>query len=100
PYFEFQVERPAVALPGQPSVPFPEVLRRAGVKEGEVLVQFIVDTAGYMQPGSFKLLQSTHPLFTSAVSTALKTMRFQPAVIKAHSVEQLMQQTFTFSLPP
>jgi outer membrane biosynthesis protein TonB len=45
PFFEFQVEKPAIASQGNPPPRYPEILRGAGV-EGETLVQFVVDTTG------------------------------------------------------
>ena len=39
PYFDFQVEKPAMAAPGTGQPTYPEMLRTAGV-EGTVLAQF------------------------------------------------------------
>jgi protein TonB len=97
-YFEFQVEKPAAPLGGMPSPKYPLALRSAGV-EGQVLVQFVVDTAGQPELSTFKVLRSSHDLFTSAVRDLLPTLRFQPAEIGGRKVRQLVQIPFQFFLP-
>jgi protein TonB len=95
-YFEFQVEKQVAAQPG-PGPRYPDMLRSANV-EGEVLVQFVVDTTGRVENGSIKILKSSHDLFTNAVRTALASMRFYPAEIGGRKVKQLVQQPFNFTL--
>jgi TonB family protein len=97
-YFEFQVEKPVAPLAGMPSPKYPPALRSAGV-EGQVLVQFVVDTAGEPELSTFKVLRSSHDLFTSAVRDLLPTLRFQPAELGGRKVRQLVQMPFQFSLP-
>ena len=97
PYFEFQVEKPVVPAPGSTSPRYPDILRQAGV-EGEVLAQFVVDTTGKAEPGSLKVLKSSHDLFVQAVRNALPGMRFIPAEVGGRKVKQLVQQPFTFSI--
>ncbi len=96
-YFEFQVDKKVSQVPFAGTLRYPGELRAAHT-EGEVLVQFVVDTAGHLEPGTFKVLKSSHPLFTQAVQDALPTMRFIPAEAGGEKVRQLMQQPFTFSL--
>ena len=97
PYFEFQVEKPVVQAPGSAQPKFPDQLRTAGI-EGEVLAQFVVDTTGRAEVSTFKVLKTTHELFTLAVKNALPQMRFLPAEVGGHKVKQLVQQPFTFAL--
>jgi protein TonB len=97
PYFEFQVEKQVQQVPGTGNLRYPDMLRSANV-EGEVLAQFVVDTTGRFEAGSFKVLKSSHDLFTSAVRSALPNMRFYPAEVGGRKVKQLVQQPFTFSL--
>ncbi len=97
PYFEFQVEKPVVPAPGSAQPRYPDILRQAGV-EGEVLAQFVVDADGRYEAGTFKVLKSSHDLFTQAVKNALPNMRFYPAEVGGKKVKQLVQQPFTFSL--
>ena len=97
PYFEFQVEKQVQQIPGTGNLQYPDMLRSANV-EGEVLAQFVVDAEGRYEAGSFKVLKSTHELFTQAVTNALPNMRFYPAEVGGKKVPQLVQQPFTFSL--
>jgi TonB family protein len=95
-YFEFQVEK-AVTVK-EPSVPvYPEILRR-GLVSGQVLAQFIVNVAGEFEPNSFRVLKSSHELFTQAVRDALPKARFTPAMLKGQAVPQLVQMPFDFSI--
>ena len=61
-----------VAVPGQPAPRYPDMLRSANV-EGEVLAQFVVDTTGRADMSTFKVLKSTHDLFTNAVKARSRT---------------------------
>jgi protein TonB len=97
PYFEFQVEKPAMAAPGSTSPRYPDILRSAGV-EGEALVQFVVDTTGRAEMNTFKVLKATHELFGAAVKNALPNMRFLPAEVGGKHVKQLVQQPFVFAI--
>ena len=97
PYFEFQVEKPVVPAPGSISPRYPDMLRQAGV-EGEVLAQFVVDTTGKAEPGSLKILKSSHDMFIQSVKNALPQMKFIPAEVGGKKVKQLVQQPFTFSI--
>jgi protein TonB len=97
PYFEFQVEKQVQQIPGTGNLRYPDMLRSANV-EGEVLAQFVVDADGRYEAGTFKVLKSSHELFTQAVKNALPNMRFYPAEVGGKKVKQLVQQPFTFSL--
>jgi len=97
PFFEFQVEKPVTALPGSAPPRYPDILRQAGV-EGEVLAQFVVDTTGRAEMGSFKVLKTSHDLFGVAVKNALPGMRFIPAEVGGRKVRQLVQQPFSFGI--
>jgi len=96
-YFEFQVEKQVAPAPGNSPPRYPDMLRSANV-EGEVLVQFVVDTTGRVERGSIKILKSSHDLFTNSVQSALGGMRFYPAEIGGRKVKQLVQQPFNFAL--
>lgn len=95
-YFEFQVEHPVQSARGL--APFyPDSLRSAGV-EGEVLVQFVVDTLGKAEPQTFTVLKASHEAFADAVKEALPGMNFVPARNRGVKVRQLVQQPFVFAL--
>jgi periplasmic protein TonB len=97
PYFEFQVEKQVQTAPGSPQPRYPDMLKSANV-EGEVLAQFVVDTTGHAEMGTFKVLKSSHELFTQSVRNVLPNMRFYPAEIGGRKVKQMVQQPFTFAL--
>lgn len=97
PYFEFQVEKQVTTAPGSAQPKYPEMLKSANV-EGDVLAQFVVDTTGRAIVSTFKVLKSTHDLFTKSVRAALPEMRFTPAEIGGRKVKQLVQQPFTFGI--
>ena len=96
-YFEFQVEKPVFTANGSVMPRYPEMLKKAKI-EGEVLAQFVVDTSGRADVSSFKVLKSSHELFTESVREALAKMHFVPAEIGGRKVRQLVQQPFTFAL--
>lgn len=97
PYFEFQVEKPALARENNPQPRYPEMLRTAGV-EGEVLVQFVIDTNGRAQMGTFKVLKSSHEQFTSSVRAVLPQYAFYPAETGGRKVKMFVQLPFQFNL--
>jgi protein TonB len=96
-YFEFQVEKQVSPFPGNTAPRYPDMLRSANV-EGEVLAQFVVDTTGRADMSTFKILKSTHDLFTNAVKASLPNMKFYPAEVGGKKVKQLVQMPFQFSL--
>jgi TonB family protein len=98
-YFEFQVEKVASQLPGSRPPIYPEALRARWI-EGQVLLQYVVDTLGRVEPGTIRALRSTHPEFERAVREALPFMRFNAAEIAGRKVRQLVQQPFTFNIAP
>jgi protein TonB len=96
-YFEFQVEKQVSSVPGNVAPRYPDMLRSANV-EGEVLAQFVVDTTGRADMSTFKVLKTTHDLFTNAVKSALPNMKFYPAEVGGKKVKQLVQMPFQFNL--
>jgi protein TonB len=96
-YFEFQVEKQVAPYPGNAAPHYPDMLRSANV-EGDVLAQFVVDTSGRADMSTFKILKSTHDLFTNAVKAALPNMKFYPAEVGGKHVKQLVQMPFQFNL--
>jgi protein TonB len=96
-YFDFEVQKPVVQAPGSATPRYPELLKSSGV-EGEVLVEFVVDSTGRAEPASLKVLSSSHELFALAVRNALPGMRFLPAEFNGRKVKQLVRQPFMFAL--
>jgi TonB family protein len=97
-YNESQVDR-AVQVT-RPAVPrYPDALKSVSV-QGEVIVQYIVDARGRVEPGSIKVLSEAHRLFAEAVRAALLNARYRPAEVAGQPVRQLVQQPFVFRLEP
>ena len=97
-YYAYQVERTAKLDPDSPKPPpYPETLRGAGI-EGQVDAQFVVDTNGRAEVGSFKVTQTTNQLFSQKVQETLPRMRFFSAEVGGRKVRELVQQSFSFSL--
>lgn len=92
-----EVDRQVELLPGAPAPDYPDALRAAGVR-GSVLAEFVVDTTGRVEAGSFRALRSDDPLFTAAARAALLHTRFRPAESNGRRVRQLVQQSFSFVL--
>ncbi len=65
---------------------------------GAVSAQYVVDTTGFADTASFRVVKASNPGFVDAVREALPYMRFRPAKIGAMKVRQLVEQTFTFKI--
>jgi protein TonB len=96
-FFDFQVEKPVAPVPGTGNPRYPDILRSSSI-EGEVLAQFVVDTTGRVEVSSFKVIRTSHELFSASVRQALPNMRFLPAEVGGRKVKQLVQQPFVFAL--
>jgi periplasmic protein TonB len=96
-FVESQVDKPVAPLPGNPAPRYPDRMREKNV-EGEVIVRFVVDTTGYVIPGTIKIIKSTNAAFAGSVRDALPSMRFTPAERQGKKVRQLIQSPFTYSL--
>src|SRR6476619_4967229 len=93
----FEVDVEVVAVSGTNHLHYPDFLRSSGT-EGQVIAQFVVTEQGRADPNTFRVLSSTHRLFSDAVSRALPQMRFNPATIRGKPVSQLVQQLFVFKI--
>jgi len=65
---------------------------------GSVSAQYVVDTTGFADTASFRVLRATNQGFVDAVREALPYMRFKPAKIGPLRVRQLVEQQFTFKI--
>ena len=96
-FTEEDVDSAATRDPASDGPRYPAALREKGV-QGEVLVEFTVDTTGKADPQTFTVVETSHPLFTDAVRDALPLMRFTPAVAHGHHVRQLVRLPMKFRL--
>jgi protein TonB len=83
--------------PGAPTPRYPEALREAGI-EGEVTLEFVVDTTGRVDHESVRVLSSASDAFVVSVRDALVATRYHPALVGGQRVRQLVRQGFVFSL--
>ncbi len=70
----------------------PEGMRAVGT----VVVEFIVDRQGVVEPSSVRVLQSPDPRLTAAVERAARRERFRPAMVHGKPVRVRVQQPYTF----
>lgn len=97
PFSATDVERQVSPIGTAPTPAYPEALRSSGIR-GSVTAEFVVDTVGRVEPGSFHALSSDNDLFTDAVRTAVLRTRFHPAEAGGRRVRQLVQESFSFVL--
>jgi protein TonB len=93
----FTVDVPVEIIAGQRPPRYPLVLERAGVA-GDVVAQFVVDTAGRVERGSVTILQASHTEFAHSVRERLVQLRFIPARAQGRVVRQLVEQRFAFEI--
>jgi len=96
-YTPDQVERVARLVPGTGMPQYPEALRSASI-DGEVRIEFVVDTTGRADLRTLRVLASSHDRFTDAVTKALARARFVPAELGGRRVPQRVQMPFVFSM--
>jgi TonB family protein len=76
-------------------IDYPPSLFAAGV-EGTVIAEFVVDSRGDIEPETFNIVSSSHPLFVEAVGQALERASYSPAIKDGRQVRQLVHQPFSF----
>lgn len=91
------VDVPVTPYAGAPTPRYPEALRDAGI-EGEVVVEFIVDTTGRADLESVRILSTPADAFVVSVRDALAATRYHPALVAGQRVRQRVRQGFVFSL--
>jgi Carboxypeptidase regulatory-like domain len=78
-------------------IAYPAPLQEQGV-EGRVVLGIVVDSSGGVDPARTFLLESSHPLFLTAVRAAIRGSIYDPAEVKDHRVCSLIADTFEFRL--
>ncbi|HEV8362381.1 MAG TPA: TonB family protein, partial [Gemmatimonadaceae bacterium] len=91
------VDQPVELIPGQRPPRYPPMLERAGIA-GDVVAQFVVDTAGRVERASVDIQQATHVEFARAVQDRLAALRFVPARARGRAVRQRVEQRFHFEV--
>jgi TonB family protein len=96
-FSQLEVDSTVTRYPGSAAPAYPLEMLKQGV-QGSVMTQYVVDTSGFADTTSLKVLRSTHADFTAAVRAALPYMRFYPAKVGTKKVRQLVEQEFTFKI--
>jgi protein TonB len=96
-FSELEVDSSVARYPGSAAPAYPIEMLKQGI-QGSVTTQYVVDTTGFADTSSLRIVRSTHPDFTSAVRVALPYMRFFPARVGSRKVRQLVEQEFTFKI--
>lgn len=91
-----EVDEPATVI-HQPSPRYPPVLQQAGV-QGRVLVEFIIDTSGHIEPASLRVLESSNPGFDAAAGETVRRSVFRPARVRGNPVRQRTIQSIAFRI--
>jgi TonB family protein len=63
---------------------------------GSVLVEYVVDARGSVEPETISIVSSTHPLFSAAAILAAKRATYNPAMKNGTPVRQVVLQPFGF----
>jgi Gram-negative bacterial TonB protein C-terminal len=90
-------DQPPYLLPDQMGPTYPPSLRDRA-PDGLVVVRFVIDTLGRVEPPSLDIVRSSHPLFLASVRTALDHLRFLPGRFSGRRVRVRMEQRFEFHL--
>ena len=92
PYFDFQVDQPAVYSAKDSAHIRPIALRISRPYPADfALAQFVVDSLGVPVPETLKLLVQPKQLSADDVMLALGEWRYEPARVAACRVSQLVQ---------
>src|SRR5690349_18732229 len=92
-----EVDSAATRDPASAAPAYPLALLKQNI-QGSVYTQYVVDTNGFADTTSLKIVRSTHPDFTASVREALPYMRFTAARLGGHKVRQLVEQEFSFKI--
>ena len=80
-----------------PGLQYPRVLREARI-EGDVLLEFVVDTLGRAEPPSIRVIESTNRAFEGAAFEAIRGSRYRAGRVRGVAVRVLVRQRLEFSL--
>lgn len=94
-----EVDAPATLVDSTAlGVPYPADLFAARLG-GIVTAEFVVDSAGAVESGTFNVIGSPHILFSRAAYEAVSRAAFVPALRAGHRVRQVVQMRFRFEPP-
>jgi len=91
-----EVDEPAAAI-RQPSPRYPPVLQQAGI-EGKVLLEFIIDSTGHVEPASVRAIDRSGPGFDATAREVIQKSLFRPARVRGRPVRQRTLQSIVFRI--
>jgi len=98
-YLVTQVDSPASQDSLHPVTPVYPNATLADGRGGEVVVDFVVDTSGLVEPMSMLIVSSSESELTDAVRLALTFARFHPAELGGRPVRQVVRLPVRFLQP-
>lgn len=91
---ESSVDQPVEVLDQRPPV-YPRGLEAMGVT-GRVVLEYVVNAEGVVEPGSVRVLEANDASFGESAVKAIEQSRFRPARIGGTAVNQLVRQAVGF----
>ncbi len=82
-----------------PPLQYPAALREAGIG-GFVVIEFVINTTGRVDPSSIRIVRSSHAAFESPARDAVRTSLFRPGRVRGMAVRVLVQQQIDFDFIP
>lgn len=98
PHTSAEVDVPAIVI-HQPEPRYPAVLR-AAQREGRVLLEFVIDTLGHVEPASLRVVERTEAGFEAAALETVVRSLFRPARLAGRPVRQRTLQAVAFRISP
>jgi TonB family protein len=96
-FTQLEVDSTVARYPGSAAPAYPSEMLKQGM-QGSVTTQYVVDTSGFADTTSLRIMRTTNPDFADAVRAALPYMRFFPAKVGSRKVRQLVEQEFSFRI--
>ena len=94
-FMEAQVDEiPALVSAGP--MRYPDVLRAAGIS-GRVVVKFVVDTTGHIDPSTIQIVSTPHQGFVNAAKELVAKSLYHPGKVHGQPVAVLVQQAINFA---
>ena len=88
-------QRASLVDPNALAVTYPAELLTEELN-GVVLMQYVVDEKGEIEPETVSIVSSSHPLFSTAAVLALRNATYHPATKGGNPVRQVVLQPFNF----
>jgi protein TonB len=75
---------------------FPAALASTGIG-GRVVLEFVIDTTGHVDQGSYKIISTPHPAFANAAKEMLSKTVFRPGRMRGQPVNVMVRQAINFN---